>query len=229
MYEIPNNAKIIRRVINLSKESFFHPFEIEFTTMYDAEKHHNFIRDTRNDIPTYFTAGPLLEALLNVIVQEKITSYPYQWSNVNENTMIDEIDFYFMESTSTVEATPYFIRHLNKEGFIDDNVEYEEYNSEQWVFAPLLTKFQLTLEKTSDISSLSFQMLSRYPVNLMSLVSEQDLMGSNAPEVIDLSQVSLSSDGDSVTVLFSKPIYAKRLTFVLGQYNADSNEYLVTE
>ena len=50
-------------------------------------------------------------------------------------------------------------------------------------------------------------------------------MGTHPPEVIDLNTVSTSVEGDTVTVLFAKPIYSKRLTFVLAQYNADSNSY----
>lgn len=229
MFEIPNNSRIIENVMSLSKESFFHPFRIEFTVMYQYEKEVHYIKDERNNQRDYIEAGPLFQVLLDIIVEEKITSYPYEWTNVNDGTLIDEIDFFVSRNSDEVEITPHFMRYLRKQGIIEEQTNYEESSAEEWAAAPLLTKFQLTFEKTSDVSSLSFQMFSRYTVNLISLVSEQDLMGTHPPRVIDLSNVSLSYDGDTVTILFAKPIYSKRLTFVMGQYNAESSEYSTFE
>lgn len=225
MFQISPNSRIIENVVSLSKESFFHPFRIEFTIMHQYEKEVHYIKDERNDHSDYIQPGPVLEAFLDILVEEKITSYPYEWLNVNKDTPIDEIDFFTDDSVKKIETTPDFMRYLREQGFIEDEIIYEESKVKEWVHAPHLIKMQLTFEKTSDVSTLSFQMFSRYPVNLASLVSERDLMGTHPPEVIDLNTVSTSVDGDTVTILFAKPIYSKRLTFVLAQYNADSNSY----
>lgn len=225
MFERDRNSLIVENVLSLSKESFFHPFQIEFTVMYQYEKETHFIKDIRNDHDDYLEPGPILEALLGIIVEEKITSYPFEITNFNEGTPIDEVDFFTDASISIIETTPEFMRYLREQNYIDDEFIYKERDIEKWVQAPHLTKFHLTFEKTSDLSTLSFNMFTRYPVNLLSLVSERDLMGTNPPEIIDLETVSTSYDGDTVTILFAKPIYTKRLTFVLGQFNADNNDY----
>lgn len=229
MFEISDDSLIIENIISLSKESFFHPFRVEFTVMYQNEKQVHFIKDTRNDISDYLDAGPILTTLLSIIVEEKITGYPFEVKNFNSGTLIDEIDFFTDSSISFIETTPDFMRFLREKNYIEDNIIFDKEDIHNWVSAPHLTKFQLTFEKASNLSTISFQLFNRYPVTLLSLVSERDLMGTNKIEKINLKETTLSVDGDTVTVVLGKPIYTKRLTFVLGQFNADDNKYIVKE
>lgn len=226
MFEIDDNSLIIENIISLSKESFFHPFRIEFTVMYQHEKEVHYIKDIRNNEEEYLDAGPIFEALLNIIVEEKITSYPFEETNFNEGTLIDEIDFFTDSSITKIETTPDFMRFLREKNYIKDNIIFDEEDPNNWVSAPHLTKFQLTLEKANNLSTISFQLFNRYPITLLSLVSERDLMGTNKTEKINLKNTTLSVDEDTVTVVLGKPIYTKRLTFVLGQFNADDNNYI---
>lgn len=225
MFEIPRNSRIVQNIISLSKESFFHPFRIEFTVMYQYEKEVHYIRDDRNNYREYIEPGEILSTLLDIIVEEKITEYPFEITDFNEGTPIDEIDFFTDSNASMIETTPFFMRFLRDKGYIEEQVVYDEDPVDVWVQAPHLTKFQLTFEKASELSTLSFQLFSRYPVDLLSLVSERDLMGSSAPDVINLNNISMSTDNDTVTLMFAEPIFTKRLTFVLGQHNADENTY----
>lgn len=226
MFEIDKNSLIIENILSLSKESFFHPFRIEFTIMYQNEKQVHYIKDIRNNIEEYLDAGPILTTLLDIIVEEKITSYPFEETNFNKGTLIDEIDFFIDENISKIETTPDFMRFLREKNYIKENIVFDKEDPENWVSAPHLTKFQLTLEKANNLSTISFQLFNRYPVTLLSLVSERDLMGTNKIEKINLNNTTLSVDGDTVTVILGKPIYTKRLTFVLGQFNADENNYI---
>lgn len=225
MFEIQNDSFIIENVISLSKESFFHPFRIEYTVQYKNEKRVRYIKDDRNQVDEYLTPGPLLESLLSIIVEEKIMSYPFEERGFNRGTPIDIIDLYTTPIEDEIETTIDFIKYLRETEYIDEIVVEDTEEVNNWVEAPHLTKFQLTFEKASDLSTVSFKMFSRYPVKLLSLVSERDLMGTGAPEKINLNNTSLSIDGDTVTVILGKPIYTKRLTFVLGQFNADDNIY----
>lgn len=225
MFEIDNNSKIVENIISLSKESFFHPFRIEFTVMYQLEKEVHYIRDTRNNLSEYLEPGPILEVLLSIITEEKITEYPYEHLDFNEGSPIDEVDFFLDSNGRTIETTPSFMRYLREQNYIKDSIIYDEAVPEDWVSAPHLTKIQLTLEKASDLSTISFQFFNRYSITLMSLVSERDLMGTNKVERINLNNTTLSIDGDTATVILGRPIYTKRLTFVIGQFNADDNTY----
>lgn len=226
MFEIKTDSLIIENIISLSKESFFHPFKIEFTIMYQHEKEVHFIKDERNNIAEYLSPGPILEALLSIIIEEKITQYPFELSNFNEGTPIDEIDFFTNSGISTIETTPDFMKFLRETNYIKENVTYDDEEPGNWVSAPHLTKFQLTFEKANNLSTISFQLFNRYPLALLSLVSERDLMGTNKIEKINLKNVTLSVDGDTITIVLGRPIYTKRLTFVLGQFNADNNQYV---
>lgn len=225
MFEIDSNSKIIENIISLSKESFFHPFRIEFTVMYQFEKEVHYIKDDRNNVSEYLEPGPILEALLSIITEEKITEYPYEHLNFNEGSPIDEVDFFLDSNGTTIETTPSFMRYLREQNYIEESIIYDETVPEDWVSAPHLTKLQLTLEKASDLSTISFQFFSRYSITLMSLVSERDLMGTNKVERINLNNATLSMDGDTATVILGRPIYTKRLTLVIGQFNADDNTY----
>lgn len=226
MFEIPRNSRVVQNIISLSKESFFHPFRIEFTVMYQYEKEVHYIRDDRNNYREYIEPGEILSTLLDIIVEEKITEYPFEITDFNEGTPIDEIDFFTDSNASMIETTPFFMRFLRDKGYIEEQVVYDEDPVDVWVQGPHLTKFQLTFEKASELSTLSFQLFSRYPVDLLSLVSERDLMSSSAPDVINLNNISMSTDNDTVTLMFAEPIFTKRITFVLGQHNADENTYL---
>lgn len=225
MFEIPRNSRVVQSIMSLSKESFFHPFRIEFTVMYQYEKEVHYIRDDRNNYREYIEPGEILSTLLDIIVEEKITEYPFEITDFNEGTPIDEIDFFTDSNASMIETTPFFMRFLRDKGYIEEQVVYDEDPVDVWVQAPHLTKFQLTFEKASELSTLSFQLFSRYPVDLLSLVSERDLMSSSAPDVINLNNISMSTDNDTVTLMFAEPIFTKRVTFVLGQHNADENTY----
>lgn len=225
MFEIPRNSRVVQSIMSLSKESFFHPFRIEFTVMYQYEKEVHYIRDDRNNYREYIEPGEILSTLLDIIVEEKITEYPFEITDFNEGTPIDEIDFFTDSNASMIETTPFFMRFLRDKGYIEEQVVYDEDPVDVWVQSPHLTKFQLTFEKASELSTLSFQLFSRYPVDLLSLVSERDLMSSSAPDVINLNNISMSTDNDTVTLMFAEPIFTKRVTFVLGQHNADENTY----
>lgn len=226
MFQIGNNTEIVENIISLSKESFFHPFKMEYTVMYQTEKETRFIRDQRNQINEYLQPGPILTTLLEIIVEEKITEYPFEQLNFNEGSPIDEIDFFIDSSRGQIETTPDFMRFLREQNYIEENIIFDKEEPSNWVEAPSLAKIELTLEKASDLSTVSFQMFNRYPVKLLSLVSERDLMGTNKHEKINLNNTTVSIDGDTVTVMLGRPIYTKRLTFVIGQFNAEDNNYV---
>lgn len=221
------NRHHIDRIGSLKKEDFFSPFVITWTEPYGTEAHETPIQDVRNEgAPAGARLKDLLDRLLPMIDQ-----YPYEWSLSGQSIDAEGYDLIVNPNHGELELP--VVAHkeaLRKLGIppIEQDIT-NPYREGERVYAPHLTKLQLTLEKASPLSTLSFQFFSKNPVTLLSLVSERDLAGNAIPETINLKQVQYQQSDDTITLLFGTPVFAKRLTFVLGQDAASSNTYYVRQ
>lgn len=225
-----NNLLYIDKLLSLKKNSQFEPFLVEWLPLYGVEKKSGWIIDDHNNGEEGIRSGERFTDLLNRLTPS-ISSYPYTWSL--EGQKIDPLGYDFSSSTDyrelEIEQVAYLeaLRKLNIPDIEPEGtLPYEEAKR---VSAPHLTKMQLTLEKASPLSTLSFKFFSRNPVSLLSLVSERDLSGVSSPEEINLDQLELIQKEDTVIITFGSPIFTKRLTFVLGQRNATSNTYYINQ
>lgn len=225
-----NNLLYIDKLLSLKKNSQFEPFLVEWLPLYGVEKKSGWIIDDHNNGEEGIRSGERFTDLLNRLTPS-ISSYPYTWPL--EGQKIDPLGYDFSSSTDyrelEIEQVAYLeaLRKLNIPDIEPEGtLPYEEAKR---VSAPHLTKMQLTLEKASPLSTLSFKFFSRNPVSLLSLVSERDLSGVSSPEEINLDQLELIQKEDTVIITFGSPIFTKRLTFVLGQRNATSNTYYINQ
>ena len=215
-------------LLSLKKNSQFEPFVIEWLPLYGVDKRTEWVKDLNNQGPEGISPGPEFKDLLERLLPT-IERYPYAWPLEGQKIDPEGYDFSHTESGINLEPVAYTeaLRVLGLSPMEPDKTN--PYTESERVSAPHVTKFQLTLEKASPLSTLSFQFFSANPVELLSLVSERDLSGASSPETINLKQLQLQQSGDTVTVLFGKPIFTKRLTFVLGQKSATSNTYFVKQ
>lgn len=222
-------------LLTLRKRSQFEPFELEWVPLYGIEKQTRWVRTEDTDFYGYGKDESILPGGRLASLLEKITpsieSYPYVWSLNGLKLDLEGYDFSINTRGDVIEIEPIAyieaLRRLGIPGEVPGVVK--DYSEEKRVTGGHLTKFALTFEKAGPLSTLSFQMFSQNPVQLVSLVSERDLNGSSEPVEINLNALQVQEEADTITLLFGEPIFAKRLTFVLAQNNALSNQYHIAQ
>lgn len=219
--------KHIDRIGTLTKEDAFAPFVLTWTDPFGQEAKSLPVKDDRHD---GLVAGTQLADLLERLLP-MIESYPYEWPLAGEKLDPLGYDLIVERSEYYADLPPVAYREaLRRLGVPPVQVPIASpYRGGERVYAPHLIKLQLTLEKASALSTLSFQFFAKNEVSLLSLVAERDTTGSTVPQRIDVHQMQIEQEKDTLTLLFGEPVYAKRLTFVLGQTAADSNTYYVRQ
>lgn len=229
------NRVYINRLLSLSKESFYAPFRIEWTFLYDTEKHIAYLENRyaekgmTYDDQEVLGVGEDLQKTLDALLPA-ISDYPYTWPL--EGQKIDPLgfDFSFNQALNEIDIEPV----AKEEAWRLLELEAPSpalstpYVVPETVSGNHLTKFSLTFQKASPISLLSFQMQSALPVRLASLVYESDVSGYSEAQKVNLDVLQVEQSKEVITLLFGEPIFAKRLTFVLAQDNAKSNQYYRT-
>lgn len=220
-------------LLSLKKSSQFAPFEIEWVPLYGIQKETRWLQTEDTDFYGYdeedsILPGPQFKDLVNRLLPS-IEEYPYTWPINGQK--LDREGYDFSTTTTEIEIEPVAyieaLRQLKIPGILP-GVE-KDYMEDKRVTGGHLTKFSLTFEKAGPLSTLSFQMFSQNPVHLVSLVSERDLNGSSEPIEVNLDALQIQQESDTVTLLFGEPIFSKRLTFVLAQNAALSNQYYITQ
>lgn len=230
------NRVYINRLLSLTKESFFEPFRVEWTFLYDTERHSAYLAnryvlkgDTYKD-QEVFAVGIELQETLNALLPA-IDSYPYTWPLETQKLDPLGFDFSFTQSLDEIEIEPVAKEEMWRLLGLESSAPAlsTPYVVPETVSGQHLTKFSLTLQKASPISLLSFQMQSALPVRLASLVYESDVSGYSEAQKVNLDLLQVQQSKEVITLLFGQPIFAKRLTFVLAQDNAKSNQYYLSK
>lgn len=225
----------IDKLMSLTKASQFEPFRMEWTFLYSDEKEIGYLADSYYLAgETYaekkvYEAGPFFQKLLDLLVPT-IEKYPYVWGLEGQHLDKWGYDFSFNSTTTSIEIgvvakEEAWLRLGLTVASPDGTAVYEGFGT---VTGGHLSKFSLTLEKASPVSLLSFQMQATFPVRLASLLYESDLSGYSEAQIVDLETLQVEQSAEVITILFGKPIFAKRLTFVLAQDNAKTNTYYLT-
>lgn len=230
------NKLYIDKLLGLTKAGAQDPFLVEWLPLYGTEPRRVYLADLyREQGESYketdiLKAGTQLQTILDLLLPT-IAGYPYVWPLNGQKLDAYGFDFELNGSETQLEiltvAKEEVWRKLSLRlpgaSLISDYVQPEI------VTGGHLTKCSLVLEKASPLSFLSFRMHSVFPVRLASLLYESDISGYSEAKKVNLGAIQLQQSNETITLLFGKPIFAKRLTFVLAQDNASGNTYYLSQ
>ena len=230
------NKLYIDKLLSLTKTGAQDPFLVEWLPLYGTEPRRVYLADLyREQGESYketdiLKAGTQLQTILDLLLPT-ISGYPYVWPLNGQKLDAYGFDFELNGSETQLEiltvAKEEVWRKLSLQlpgaSLISDYVQPEI------VTGGHLTKCSLVLEKASPLSFLSFRMHSVFPVRLASLLYESDISGYSEAKKVNLEAIQLQQSNETITLLFGKPIFAKRLTFVLAQDNASGNTYYLSQ
>ena len=182
------------------------------------------------------------EKLIEVMgwLYNRINRYPYYWPN--EGTYVDKFGYDFIVEfyngkTSKIEITQVAYDILKEELGIqppppDADREVDVVN-EIVEGGGVLVKLSITLAYAQPISEFSIAPFTKYPMELVSLMYEEDTETFHPKKEIVLSTaedslVKFSQSTQSIRVQFPV-VTAKRITFILRQQNHEKNSYNTSE
>lgn len=220
--------KYANTILSLTKKGPQEPFLIRFSYLDERVVQERYLPDGKiflsgmtHDKKTIVSVPENLNSLLETLLLS-VSSYPYEWPLTGQKLDLSGYDLYetnkgLFFSNAAIETAKKLL------GINDSDSILKPFTKTEYVTAPHLTKLSLTLDKASVLSELSFQMHATHSVRLASLVYESDTAGYAPMVAVDLDKLQISASSDSITILFGKPILAKRITFVLAQDNAEAN------
>lgn len=220
--------KYANTILSLTKAAPTEPFVLRFQYLDERTLQsrslpdgHVFLAGMPHGQATIETVEAGFAALLHQLLLS-IDSYPYTWPLEGQKLDVTGFDLYEGESGLTLSPAALATAKAAL-GFREDQQLETPYSRPVYVTAPHLTKLSLTLQKASPLSQLSFQLHATQPVRLAALVYESDLAGYAQPIQVNLSDLQVTQSAENITILFGKPILAKRLTFTLAQDAAEAN------
>lgn len=231
----------IEYLYSLSKESPSLPWQIEYPNPLDVGK--KIVLYLEN---FYYPAGSYLNDILVISIGEDfkyildnlfptINKYKYFWPLEGQVIDVSGYDFYsnfddtgnarYIEITDSArviiwEKLNIKAPHEELEFFV---------TQEEYVSAKHLSKLQITFAKAGPVSEISLNLYTIKDVELLSIVYESDTTRYVVPKKINLNELTTINSSDVFTLKFGKPIFAKRLTIVIGQNNADINSYYIKD
>lgn len=220
--------KYANNILSLTKKGPQDPFLVRFSYLDEQTVQERYLPDGKIFLagmnydkqtvsPVSDSFGSLLETLLL-----SIDAYPYEWPLMGQKLDLSGYDLF--ETREGIQLSNAAIETAKKLLGIQEPTAIEKpFTKASYVTAPHLTKLSLVLDKASVLSELSFQMHATHPVRLASLVYESDIAGYAPMIAVDLDQLQITASSDSISILFGRPILAKRITFVLAQDNAEAN------
>ncbi|EMF0415763.1 hypothetical protein I4L69_001644 [Enterococcus faecium] len=239
MPTIDESYNYIEKAFSVSKLDYFDPWKIEYIHPLDSNKKEiAYLENKYHLAGTTYQDCPVLkigEDFAYILDQlfPRITRYPYQWPLEGQKIDPNGYDFY---SEHTTTGTTTFIEIVQsakviaweKMNILSPIPELEfPVTQEEYVEGALLTKLSLTLGKAGPISTIAFNLHTTKPMELLSLVYEGDTTSYNVPKKINLEYLGVKQDSYTISIRLAKPIFAKRLTMVFGQNNADQNIYRI--
>ena len=183
------------------------------------------------------------ERLIEVMgwLYDRITRYPYYWPK--EGTWVDKFGYDFEaditdnNQATEVEITQIAYDILKEElrikpepvsGETEVDLQTEKINA-----GGVLVKLQVTLNRSQPVSELNIAPFTKYPMELVSLMYEEDTETFHPKKEITLSNVERSDKKFNQTtesIRFQFPVViAKRFTLVIRQQNPEKNTYLVSK
>lgn len=234
------SAIYIEKSLSLSKDGYENPWRFEYLHPYDAqrkvvvyfENQWNESGSTYKDKPVYGVGeelGYILEQLL-----PRIEKYPYYWEMENQKINPIGYDFYTDQAVEgqsngmieIVDASKVILweklRISPRVGQLIEPITHLEEVEGQF-----LVKFQLTLEKSGPVNEIDLNLHTIKPVELASLVYEEDTGRYVVPKEINITGLEIKSSTEGMQIRLPEPIYAKRFTFVLRQNEPTINKYNV--
>jgi hypothetical protein len=184
--------------------------------------------------------GPRLVEVMGWMYSQ-ITRYPYYWPK--EGSYVDKFGYDFevelgsTNQTNLIEITQVAYDILKAELNIkppaeqndrEVQVEYETVRG-----GGVLIKLSVTLDRAQPVSELSLAPFTKYPMELISIMYEEDIETFHPKKEIILPKNDTETKKFSQTtesIRFQFPVVtAKRITLILRQQNAEKNTYLVNE
>lgn len=221
----------INKLLSLSKAEADAPFQVQWQSLYQTEVQTAFLADSYRAEGSVYEGYPVLgvgntfNALLASLLPT-ITRYPYVWALEGKKLDVLGYDFSFpalrvLEIEPVAATIAYLELQLSSPGEVVESY----YVRPEIVSGQHLTKFSITLKQASPVSRFWIRLFATLPARLGSFVYESDLQGGHPPVSVNLSLVSLVQEEESILLSFGKPIFAKRMTFVLIQDSADGTVY----
>lgn len=225
----------------LWKIQYLHPedagLKIEAWIPLDPED--ELIGEEVNDIQVAKPGEKLTEVMS--WLYDRITRYPYYWPK--EGTYVDKFGYDFEveltadNKTDSIEITEIAYEILKNEWRIQPDSPSGEHEVDiQYETVPaggVLIKLSVTLDRAQPVSDISMAPFTKYPMELVSLMYEEDtetyhpkkeiLIGEGANNLTKFEQTT-----QSIRLQFPV-VTAKRITFILRQRNHEKNTYLVNQ
>jgi hypothetical protein len=184
--------------------------------------------------------GPKLIEVMGWLYNQ-ITRYPYYWPK--EGSYVDKFGYDFEvqlasdNKTSLIEITQvaYEIMkaELNIKPPVEQNDREVDIQYETVDGGGVLIKLSVTLDRAQPVSELSLAPFTKYPMELVSIMYEEDIETFHPKKEIIIPKDDTETKKFSQTtesIRFQFPVVtAKRITLVLRQQNAEKNTYLVHE
>lgn len=230
----------IEQAFSVTKQDTFSPWKIVYSHPFDVNKKVSIyiadryaLADTSIDNIQVVEAGEDLKYILDFLVDRIADKYPYQWplegqkidnagydfrSNFNETAKVTVFDIVPSAKTIAWEKC----RITPPIPMLERSLTQKEYVKGQFV-----TKLSIVLGKPSPISTFSIDLYAAKPMELLSLVYEEDTMNYHQAKKINLDYVAVLNDNYTLTIKLAQPIFAKRLTLVFAQNNAQQNSYQI--
>lgn len=222
------------------KIEYLHPEDanVKVQTLVPMTADHEMIGEEIDDI-LIARPGPKLVEVIGWLYN-RINRYPYYWPK--EGTYVDKfgydfiVDFY-NGKTSDIEITQIAYEILKEELGIKPpapNAEHEvDVQNEIIEGGGVLVKVSVTLAYAQPVSEFSLAPFTKYPMELASLMYEEDTETFHPKKEIVLSTaedslVKFNQSIQSIRVQFPV-VTAKRITFVLRQQNHEKNSYNTSE
>jgi hypothetical protein len=163
----------------------------------------------------------------------RIESYPYQWPW--EGTYVNKFGYDFEIEKTNDKIAKVEITEIAYD-IVSNKIETKEANKENEIVETkeilepggAYVKYTVTLDQPKPMSEIAISPFSPYPLEIVSIMYEEDTETFHPKKELILDEVKGNSDTKSFTFNFS-PVTAKRLTIIMRQKNYTKNSYLIRE
>ena len=223
----------------LWKIQFLHPLDAgkKVQAWIPLDPDDELIGDTVDNIQVAQPAANLTEVM--GWLYDKITRYPYYWPN--EGTYVDKFGYDFeVEMTDNGDVMNIDITQIAHDilkeqlGVTAANPDPEkevEPGTEVIEGGGALVKLLVTLDRVQPVSELNIAPFTKYPMELVSLMYEEDTETYHPKkEILVKENTATTTQFEQTTqsIRMQFPVVnAKRFTIILRQRNAEKNTYLV--
>lgn len=170
-------------------------------------------------------------------LHDRITRYPYYWPK--EGTYVDKFGYDFEvvmgtdDATTSIDITQVAYEILMTELRVKpeqpENTQNVDIQFNKVAGGGVLIKLSVTLDRSQPVSELNLAPFTKYPMELMSLMYEEDIESFHPKKEILLpveQQDNKKFEQTTQSIRFQFPVVtAKRFTIILRQQNPEKNTY----